>query len=536
MMNDFEAPARRCAIYTRKSVEDGVTQEFNSLHAQHDACSAYVTSQAGEGWHVIPETYDDGGYSGGNTARPSFQRLLQDIESGKIDIVLVYKVDRLTRNLSDFSKIMDVFDQKKVSFVSVTQAFNTTNSMGRLTLNMLLSFAQFEREIAGERVRDKIAASKARGIWMGGNVPFGYRLNKRRLYVSSEEAEQVRQIFDTYAEVKSMTQLRARLAASGIGRRRLPGLKTERGATTNFSATGLYHLLKNRIYLGEICHNGTSYPGQHDAIVEVEKFKLVARQLQDNKTRLVTGANTLFPSPLVGIIWDEHGRRMFSSNSTKQGKVHRYYTSQPDKDRRDLPVLRVSAEKLECLIFTHLPEGMAARWPDGSPDRMQIRTVVRRIVIETANILLTVFDTDQAEKTISIPARWLRRGDERQIVSKEGVQSPKPNHALVRLIVDGHIAKHHLAIYGSVADSAEMMGLNEQDFARVLQRGYLAPDITAAILDGRQPKDLTVERLAYCDLSAMWHEQRKSLGFQSPEEVLQIPLEACGIGMTGGLK
>ena len=268
----------------------------------------------------------------------------------------------------------------------------------------------------------------------------------------------------------------------------------------------------------------------------VEKFERVARQLEDNKTRLATGANTLFPSPLVGIIWDEHGRRMFSSNSTKQGKVHRYYASQPDKDRRDLPVLRVSAEKLECLVFTHLPEGMAARWPDGPPNRMQIRTVVRRIVIETANILLTVFDTDQVENTISIPARWLRRGDERRIVSKESEQGAKPSAALIRLIVDGHIAKNHLAKNGSVAKSAAMMGLNEQDFARVLQRGYLAPDITAAILDGLHPKDLTVERLAYCDLSAMWHEQRKSLGFQSPEEVLQIRSEAGGIGMTGALK
>ena len=251
---------RRCAIYTRKSTEEGLDQIFNSLDAQREACAAYILSQTHEGWEAIPELYDDGGYSGGSMDRPGLQQLLADAEAGKIDIIVVYKVDRLTRSLADFARIVDILDKKGASFVSVTQAFNTTTSMGRLTLNVLLSFAQFEREVTGERIRDKIAASKARGMWMGGVVPLGYEVRDRKLIIVPEEAERVRHIFARYLELGSVYALQAELVAQGI-RTKARTLKDGRAfGNTNFSRGSMYQMLANRIYLGEITHRGKACP------------------------------------------------------------------------------------------------------------------------------------------------------------------------------------------------------------------------------------------------------------------------------------
>jgi site-specific DNA recombinase len=254
----------RCAIYTRKSSEDGLEQEFNSLDAQREACEAYVISQRHAGWIALPDMYDDGGLSGGTMERPALQRLLADIKAGKVQIIVVYKVERLTRSLADFAKIVEVLDANGASFVSVTQQFNTTTSMGRLTLNMLLSFAQFEREIGGERIRDKIAASKAKGMWMGGNVPLGYDVKDRKLVVNETEAATVRQILRRYAELGTVALLKAELDRLGIVSKRHEGVGGALSGGKRFSRGALYLMLQNRLYRGEVTHKGRIYPGQHE--------------------------------------------------------------------------------------------------------------------------------------------------------------------------------------------------------------------------------------------------------------------------------
>lgn len=297
----------RCAVYTRKGSEEGLDQEFNSLDAQREACLAYITSQRGEGWTPSTRRYDDGGWSGGNMERPGLVKLLADINAGLIDVVVVYKVDRLTRSLSDFARIVDTFDKHGVSFVSVTQAFNTTSSMGRLTLNVLLSFAQFEREVTGERIRDKIAASKAKGMWMGGTPPLGYSPRERSLEVLPQEAETVRHIFRRYIALGSVYVLARELAADGIVSKHWT---TSKGVTKGglvLSRGALFCMLRNRLYLGEIVHKDTSYPGQHAAIIDRQTFDAAARMLDAGRTaRLKTSTDG---APLVGLLFDAAGMR-----------------------------------------------------------------------------------------------------------------------------------------------------------------------------------------------------------------------------------
>jgi site-specific DNA recombinase len=271
----------RCAIYTRKSSDEGLEQEFNSLDAQREACDAYIVSQRHAGWVMLPDMYDDGGLSGGTMERPALKRLLEDV-NGKVQTVVVYKVDRLTRSLADFAKIVDIFDAHNASFVSVTQQFNTTTSMGRLTLNMLLSFAQFEREIAGERIRDKIAASKKKGMWMGGNVPLGYDVKDRKLIINEPEAATVRVIFRRYAELGSVSLLRAELDRLGIVSKRREGAGRRLAGGQRFSRGALYLMLQNRTYRGGIVHQGEAYPGQHAAI------EVMSGRLRTNKCRLTS--------------------------------------------------------------------------------------------------------------------------------------------------------------------------------------------------------------------------------------------------------
>jgi site-specific DNA recombinase len=263
-----QAPVRRCAVYTRKSSEEGLEQDFNSLHAQREACEAFIRSQKGEGWRLIETGYDDGGLSGGTLERPALQRLFADIAQHRVDTVVVYKVDRLTRSLMDFAKIVELFDRHEVSFVAVTQQFNTTTSMGRLTLNILLSFAQFEREVIGERVRDKIAASKKKGMWMGGVVPLGYAAEDRKLVVLPEEAETVRRIFDRYRALGSVRLLKQDLDSEGIRSKQRIDRHGRRTGGQLFSRGALYALLANPIYIGEIAHKGACYLGQHQAILD----------------------------------------------------------------------------------------------------------------------------------------------------------------------------------------------------------------------------------------------------------------------------
>lgn len=283
---------KRCAIYTRKSSEEGLDQAFNSLDAQREACSAYIRSQAGEGWKEAPAFYDDGGFSGGNMDRPALKRLLAEVAAGRIDVVVVYKVDRLTRSLADFAKIVEVLDRAGASFVSVTQAFNTTTSMGRLTLNVLLSFAQFEREVTGERIRDKIAMSKAKGIWMGGMVPLGYQLADRRLSIDPIEAELIRHIFDRYLELRSVHRLRDELELQGVRSKRWTTRGGRELGGQIFNRSGVFHILRSRLYIGEIVHKGVRHPGLHPAIIEQAKFDAVQAALDDQANERRAGSRT----------------------------------------------------------------------------------------------------------------------------------------------------------------------------------------------------------------------------------------------------
>jgi DNA invertase Pin-like site-specific DNA recombinase len=307
----------RCAIYTRKSTEEGLEQEFNSLDAQREACAAYIASQRVEGWIALPTEYDDGGFSGGTLERPALQRLLADIEAGLVDVVVVYKIDRLSRSLTDFSKLVEVFDRNAVTFVSVTQAFNTTTSMGRLTLNILLSFAQFEREVIGERIRDKFAASRKRGMWMGGWTPLGYDVVERKLVANEAEASLVRRIFARFLDLGSVTLLVRELQAKGA--------RTKLGKP--FDKGILYKLLHNRIYVGEAVHKGVSHPGEHEAIVDRVTFERVQAVLATNGRQRAATSRRQTPALLKGLLFSESGRSMTPTHTRKGQRLYRYYVS-----------------------------------------------------------------------------------------------------------------------------------------------------------------------------------------------------------------
>ncbi len=307
----------RCAIYTRKSSEEGLDMEFNSLDAQREACEAYVVSQRAEGWAAIREPYDDGGVSGGTLDRPALKRLLADVEAGLIDVIVVYKIDRLSRSLMDFARLVEIFERNQVTFVSVTQSFNTTTSMGRLTLNILLSFAQFEREVIGERIRDKVAASRKRGMWMGGYVPLGYDVHDRKLVVNENEAATVRMIFQRFAAIGSATMLAKALAAEGVLNKR--GKLVDKGF--------LYKLINNRVYLGEAVHKGTAYPGEHAAIIDQALWDNVHAILQESPRLRAKNTRAQTPALLKGIIFTETGTAMTPTATKKGSRLYRYYAS-----------------------------------------------------------------------------------------------------------------------------------------------------------------------------------------------------------------
>lgn len=318
----------RCAVYTRKSSEEGLDQDFNSLDAQREACEAFILSQAGEGWALVANRYDDGGISGGTMERPGLQRMLDDIRKNRIDIVVVYKIDRLTRSLMDFAKMVDIFDGNDVSFVSVTQAFNTTTSMGRLTLNVLLSFAQFEREVTAERIRDKIAASKKKGMWMGGNVPLGYETRDRKLFINEKEAATVRFLFDRYLQLGSVRKLSEEAQQANLIIRRTRRRNGAVFITRPFGRGNLYHLLSNPIYVGKVRHGEKVYDGEHEAIISEDQFRQVQKLLSDKAPRRSHATNNPDTHLLTGIIYDETGDRLSPTHARKQGVRYRYYVSQ----------------------------------------------------------------------------------------------------------------------------------------------------------------------------------------------------------------
>ena len=364
MIKKQETPKVKCAVYTRKSTDEGLEMEFNSLDAQREACEAYIASQKSEGWSLVPDLYDDGGFSGGNLERPALKRLLADIESGKINVVVVYKIDRLTRSLLDFTKLVENFDRRNVTFASITQSFNTTTSMGRLTLNILLSFAQFEREISAERIRDKFSASKRRGIWMGGHVPLGYRVENRKLLIVPNEADNVRHIFQRFLECGSGTLLVKELAETGITAKN--GNLLDKGY--------LYRMLANRLYLGEIVMGEESFPGEHEAILDRETWEKVHTLMASNTRRLAT--NRVHPPALLkGVIRCHHcNRSMSPSFTSKNGRQYRYYLCQTaiKNGHAACPVKNVPAGEIEAVVIGQVrtmlrsPEMIVKTWQTGN--------------------------------------------------------------------------------------------------------------------------------------------------------------------------
>jgi DNA invertase Pin-like site-specific DNA recombinase len=350
----------RCAVYTRKSSEEGLEQEFNSLDAQRESCEAYVASQRAEGWLLVPDRYDDGGFSGGTLERPALRRLMADIEGGRVDVVVVYKIDRLSRSLMDFARLVEVFDRHGVTFVSVTQSFNTTTSMGRLTLNVLLSFAQFEREVIGERIRDKFLASRKKGMWMGGNIPLGYSLLNRKLIVNGAEAALIRSLFERFAKIGSATKLAQELIREGaVGKN---GKQLDKGA--------LYRLLNNRIYVGDAVHKGIAYPGEHEAIVSRALWDKVHAILKESPRTRSSKNRAQTPALLRGLIFGPTGHAMVPTHTRKSGRLYRYYVSTAvlKQGRGACPIGRVPAGEIEAAVVGQVrrllqaPEMIVKTW------------------------------------------------------------------------------------------------------------------------------------------------------------------------------
>lgn len=506
-------PKLRCAIYTRKSSEEGLEQGFNSLHAQREACEAYVLSQAGEGWAALPDIYDDGGFSGGSMDRPGLKRLLADIEARKIDVVVVYKVDRLTRALSDFARIIEVFDKRNVSFVSVTQAFNTTSSMGRLTLNVLLSFAQFEREVTGERIRDKVAASKAKGMWMGGNVPLGYDIpvdrQSRALVVNVPEAEAVRLIFRRYLELGSVRLLAADLNERGlVTKRRVAGSGREMGGLS-WKEGPLYYFLKNRIYRGEIAHKGKVYAGQHEAIVDADLFERVQKRLALGHRRKYDPGDPTIAASLAGRIFDDRNHPMSPVNARRGDRTYRYYVSQAviRGDRGEPGSLRrVPAHAIERLVEAELAKRSL------EPDALH------RVMLSSAWVDLTLLNARGATAepfNVRLPITMRTWGGAKHLSDPTG-DSAEPlqhDHAFLRAIArakrwEAQIASGERA---GADDIAGVEGLQSRYVDKVLKLAWLPPDVVEALVAGKRLRDATLSQLIEANLPPDWVVQRSLL-------------------------
>jgi DNA invertase Pin-like site-specific DNA recombinase len=531
---------KRCAIYTRKSTDEGLEQDFNSLDAQREACSAYILSQAGEGWEQINEHYDDGGWSGGTMERPAIKQLMEDVQAGRVDIIVVYKVDRLTRSLADFAKIVEILDDKGASFISVTQAFNTTTSMGRLTLNVLLSFAQFEREVTGERIRDKIAASKRKGMWMGGTVPHGYYVHERKLLVSAEEAEQVRYIFARYLELGSTLKLVDDLAAKGIKTRQRTYSCGRKIGNVHFGPGPLGHLLKNQVYIGKTKHKNAVYDGEHAPVVDLETFEKVQALIASNNNDRRTSKNAKLPSLLAGLIADSDGRPMSPSRGQKGDKVYCYYVTRFKAGEDKSTICRLPAGEVDKLVLDALGQMLKAgpsadnqsckvQWQhdfgrsavmadslsDLSRHELKALLIQYNAKVEVKDSSINVFfTTNEITSTTSIPATLVRRGNELRLAlqphSKEsGASNVDP--ALVRLITQSFAAREHL-VAGKYPE--QVGSYDRKHLLRLARVAWLAPDIILAILDGKQPLQLTARHLLRCaDIPMEWQQQRSFLGF-----------------------
>jgi DNA invertase Pin-like site-specific DNA recombinase len=520
---------KRCAIYTRKSTEEGLEQDFNSLDAQKEACSAYILSQAAEGWEEVKEHYDDGGWSGGRMDRPALTQLLADVETNKVDIIVVYKVDRLTRSLVDFAKIVDILDEREASFVSVTQAFNTTNSMGRLTLNVLLSFAQFEREVTSERIRDKIAASKKKGIWMGGPIPLGYAVKDRALLIDPIEAKTIRFIFDQYCKLQSIQAVADAINKTGTRTKKRTYKDGRQVGGIRFRRGMLAQILQNPIYVGEVRHKGMHFEGQHDAIISSDQFNQVAAILKSNGQERRLGKKARNPSLLAGLLSDPDGRAMTPSHTTKPSKRYRYYVTRFKADEQRATRWSVPAGELEKaaigLLRQWLRSGVNVNAEEVATrsklahDLEQLPVAKQRALLldHTLRFQLTknqlILFEGNGTKSLSIAAKLVSRGSERklQLAPDGSNQQTAPDPVLLTLVAKARAAQR-MVLQGTSEPAVE--NYSKHYLTQLIRISWLAPDITTAIIEGRQPVSLTGRRLLRASaLPLDWTEQRAFLGF-----------------------
>jgi len=537
---------KRCAVYTRKSSEEGLDQDFNSLDAQREACLAYIQSQKSEGWRAIRTHYDDGGYSGGKLDRPALIKLLADIEAGKIDTVVVYKVDRLTRSLADFAKIVDILDSSGASFVSVTQQFNTTTSMGRLTLNMLLSFAQFEREVTGERIRDKIAASKRKGLWMGGRVPLGYRANGRTLEIERSEAKTVQLLFALYLELGSVRQLKQEADRRGL-RTKVHTDKNGRSSGGRPLGRGsLYHLLSNSIYAGRVPHKDESFEGQHKAIIDAQVWEAVQKQLANQAPPPSRTDTDRGSSPLRGKLFDESGVRLTPSHTVKSGKRYRYYVSRNETNTATATssgatprsAWRLPAREIERFVEQAVlnlfcnPEQLARLAGSAKVSRYRLPTlmeqarsgmheplsIVERVDLTSDEItievgLASLLPGQPKTIKLAVPARIRRRGVEQKLVipgAGRSVTTCTTDPALLGLVARSRrwfeaIASGRVTSFKEIAKAE---GVSEQFVSNRISLAFLAPQIVESIHAGTQAADLTADALVKrIEIPLAWSEQ-----------------------------
>ena len=541
-MNGSLGKLSRCAIYTRKSTEHNLDLAFTSLDAQREACEAYITSQAGEGWRLLSDRYDDGAFSGASLERPALQRLLADVRARRVDIVVVYKVDRLTRSLADFAKLIELFEPHRVSFVSVTQSFNTSSSMGRLTLNVLLSFAQFERELIGERVRDKIAASKRKGIWVGGPVPLGYAAVDKKVQIVPAEAEAVRTIFERYLDLGSVRKLADDLNHRGIRSKPRPLSNGRLIGGGPFGVGALAYLLKNRFYIGEVVYSGEVHRGDHAPILDRLLFEAVQAKLE---VQTVARRCRLRGSPavLTGRLFDDSGQRMSPSHTDKGGVRYRYYISQAllQNKRGAGSIGRVPAAEIEALVITALRDylqasGAAEPHPIANSDGHLIERHVERITLTPRHIKLQM--RPDAPDAVTVPEDAGHNEIEDLRVATITIPWSGPLPAAVKGIV--HVPAHNTPITparretlltaiakarqwvddvargrtATFAQIARREGKVERHVRLLAPLAFLSPRIVAAIIDGTAPADLTVTMLARA-LPYSWAEQERRIGTRS---------------------
>ena len=529
---------KRCAIYTRKSTEEGLDQEFNSLHAQRESCEAYIKSQAHEGWKLVRESYDDGGFSGGNLKRPALETLLDDVCRGKVDVIVVYKIDRLTRSLMDFSKIMDVLDASEASFAAVTQQFNTTTSMGRLTLNVLLSFAQFEREITGERIRDKIAASKKKGLWTGGPPPLGYDIIEKKLIMNAEEAERVRLLFKNYLTLGNVTDLVEELRKKGLRNKEWINKKGNRSGGTPFQRAAVYMMLQNQVYLGKVDFKGEVYEGEHESIVSQELWDAVQENLASNR-KVHSEVKLKRKSKLLeGLLYDSEGKPLSPTYSVKHGnRRYPYYVSAPFVGYRKgstNEVTRIPARAIENLVCDRIATVMAIETSD--VDREMVTRLIERVTVHTNLIEFEInhgesgLDLRRAETRgddvvvrathalLRVRATLRKRDKKMAFITPTGYEvtrAGKPDPILVKNVVTAWKWREMLDSmkYYSIRELCRGECQSEGYVRRLLPLSYLAPDIVESILDGKQPPSLDLKHFTTSNLPLSWEAQRKTLGY-----------------------